>query len=146
MIAALKSDVKLSAGQTKDVDEAVGDLRKSLMGLGEMDPAERRARFRAARDELVTRISAVLNSEQRSTFDGIRERFAEDAARGGQPARIFLLGDDGEPKGVSIRLGASDGGMTEVISGAVEAGRDAIIGGGPRTGGARPPGGRRFGL
>ncbi len=145
MIAALKSKVKLTPAQTKEVDAAVGDVRKSVMGLGEMDPAERRERFRTVREELVTRISAVLTAEQRPTFDSIRARFAEDAARGGQAARVFVVDPDDNPKGVTIRIGASDGGQTEVLSGALEAGQEVIIGGGPRTAGARSRG-RRFGL
>jgi HlyD family secretion protein len=145
MIAALKSEVKLTTDQTKEVDAAVGDVRKSVMGLGEMAPAERRERFRTVREELVTRISAVLTAEQRPTFDSIRARFAEEAARGGQTARVFVVDADDNPKGVTIRIGASDGGQTEVLSGALEAGQEVIIGGGPRTAGARPRG-RRFGL
>jgi len=145
MIAALKSELKLTPDQTKEVDAAAGDIRKNLIGIGEMEPGERRERLRGARKEFVTRISAVLNDEQRRTFDGIRARFAEEAARGGQVARVFVVDAEGDPKGITIRTGASDGGVTEVISGGLEAGQEVIIGGGPSTSGTQRRG-RRFGL
>ncbi len=44
-----------------------------------------------------------------------------------------MLGADGKPQPVQIRTGATDGGLTEILSGPIEAGRDAIIGGGPKT-------------
>lgn len=145
MVAALKSELKLTPEQTKEVDAAAGDIRKNLMGIGEMDPAERRERLRGVRKEFVTRVSAVLNDEQRTTFDTIRARFAEEAARGGQIARVFVVDADDNPKGLTIRTGASDGGTTEVISGELKAGQEVIIGGGPSTSGAQRRG-RRFGL
>jgi HlyD family secretion protein len=59
-----------------------------------------------------------------------------------------VLGPNGKPLGITVRLGASDGGSTEVVSG-LEAGRDLIIGGGPRVADATantPLGGRRLGF
>jgi HlyD family secretion protein len=45
---------------------------------------------------------------------------------------VFVVGPDGKPKGVTVRIGATDGANTEVISG-VDAGAEVIVGGGPRA-------------
>jgi HlyD family secretion protein len=60
-----------------------------------------------------------------------------------------VLGNDGKPQPVSVRLGATDGAVTEIASGQVDAGREVVIGGGPRpvetaASPARPP--ARFGF
>ena len=54
-----------------------------------------------------------------------------------------MTGQDGKPQGSTVRIGATDGGMTEIVSG-LDAGRDVIIGGGPRTDAATR--GPRFGF
>ena len=66
-------------------------------------------------------------------FDEIRKRLTESGGGARRRSAAFLCsGRDGKPEGVTVRIGATDGGMTEIVSG-LEAGRDVIIGGGPRT-------------
>ena len=57
-----------------------------------------------------------------------------------------MLGADGKPEAVPIRTGSSDGSVTEIISGAIAEGREAITGGGAKPGGNAfsPPGGGRL--
>ena len=45
---------------------------------------------------------------------------------------MFIVGADGKPEGVTVRIGANDGGMTEIASG-LEAGAEVIVGGGSRA-------------
>ncbi|MGH7308947.1 MAG: efflux RND transporter periplasmic adaptor subunit, partial [Candidatus Rokuibacteriota bacterium] len=62
-----------------------------------------------------------------------------DALRGGERAvagRVFILGPDGQPKPVSVRLGISDGASTEVLSGDLTEGQEVIVG---ASGGASGP-------
>ena len=67
----------------------------------------------------------------------------DGGSRATQVGRVFVTGRDGKPQGVTVRIGATDGGMTEIVSG-LEAGREVIIGGGPRAeAAARGP---RFGF
>jgi HlyD family secretion protein len=49
-----------------------------------------------------------------------------------QLGRVFVVGPDGKPQGVTVRIGATEGGATEIVAG-LEAGREVIIGGGSRT-------------
>lgn len=70
-----------------------------------------------------------------------------DAA--GTPGRVHVIGDDGQPRAVAVRLGATDGSFVEVVSGLAE-GDVVITGGGPRGGtepaasGGRGPRGPRL--
>lgn len=142
-VEAVKTELNLDAAQTKEIDAAIDAMRKSFGG--EADQAGRRERGRAARTDLEERITAVLNTEQRTKFDEIKKRLIESGGtRGSQVGRVFVTGKDGKPLGVTVRIGATDGGMTEIVSG-LEDGREVIIGGNPRSDAAAARG-PRFGF
>jgi HlyD family secretion protein len=142
-VEAVKTELGLSADQTKAVDEAVTEMRKAFVGAmaAEQDQNARRERARAMRKELDDKIAGALTEQQRPAFNAIRERFAEGGAVA-QTGRVFVLGPDRKPQGVTIRVGASDGAQTEVMAG-LDAGREVIIGGGPPANAQRGP---RFGF
>ena len=142
-VEAVKTEIKLSAEQARQVDEAVAEMRKSFVGAmtGEQDQTARRERARALRKDFEDRIAGLLSDAQRPAFNAIRERFADGGAVA-QTGRVFVLGPDRKPQGVTIRIGASDGAQTEVIAG-LEAGREVVIGGGPPANAQRGP---RFGF
>jgi HlyD family secretion protein len=52
----------------------------------------------------------------------------DDTATSGTPGRIFVLGEEGEPKLVPLRLGITDGRMTEVLAGKLSEGQRVITG------------------
>jgi HlyD family secretion protein len=148
MIETLKTELKLSSEQETEVDAAVAEMRKAAGAAG--GDGDRRERMRAARQAFDQRLDGVLNAEQRAKFAEIRQRMAEGRAerRATQTGRVFVVGPNGKPQGVTVRLGASDGGVTEVVSG-LDADREVIIGGGPRVADAvsnTPLGGRRLGF
>ncbi len=134
-VEAIKTELNLNAEQTKEVDAAIADMRKSFAGNGGggQDQAARRERGRAARQDLEDRIAAVLDADQRGKFNEIRKRLAEQGGgHAAQIGRVFVTGKDDKPQGVTVRIGATDGAMTEIVSG-LEAGREVIVGGGPRA-------------
>lgn len=151
LIASLRAELELDADQAREVDAAMAEARAALAAGQSGDDtgvAERRERSRAARTVLESRIAAVLTGGQRKKFDEIRQRHA-GTQRAGQTGRVFLLGQDGKPQPLTLRIGATDGVMTEVLSGNLQPGQDIIVGGGPRldaTGAQRPTFGPRFGL
>ena len=104
----------------------------------------RRERGRAARQDLEERIAAVLNAEQRAKFDEIRKRLTESGGARGRRSAASSSPAGRQAAGVTVRIGATDGGMTEIVSG-LEAGREVIIGGGPRADAATTRG-PRFGF
>jgi HlyD family secretion protein len=128
----LKAELKLRPEQQKDIEAALKEARKAFAGGGGDDQTARRERARAARQELDSRIVAVLDPDQRAKFDEIRKNAAGGSAtsRAVQTARLFVVGSDGKPEGVTVQIGATDGGVTEIVAG-LDAGREVIIGGGP---------------
>jgi HlyD family secretion protein len=147
-IEALKKEIQLSNDQSREIDAAVAEIRQTMTANASAggDVNTRRERFREARLALQQRIAGILKPAQKPAFDEIVKR-TEDVrdARATQTGRVFIVGPDGKPDGVTVRIGATDGGTTEIVSG-LEAGAEVIIGGGARTGAAASPRGPRFGF
>lgn len=145
-VDAVKKELNLSSKQASEVDALVADMRQSMMANAAAggDANARRERFRAARQDLQQRIAGLLTPAQKPGFEAIVTRFAEtQGGRAVQSGRVFVVDAGGKPQGVSLRIGATDGGVTEVVSG-LDAGAEVIIGGGARGGAAtRAP---RFGF
>ena len=56
---------------------------------------------------------------------------------GGGSGRVWIVGDDGKAKSVEVRLGLTDGSMTEIVSGDIKDGQEVIAG---QQTAAKPPG------
>jgi len=155
LVATMKAELSLSAEQEKEIDTALSDARNEMRATrgAEPDQAARREAARLMRTQVEDRLALLLTPEQRVKFDDIRKRLTQNGAgQGGvQNGRVYTMGSDGKAAPVTVRLGVTDGGMTEILSG-LDAGRDVIIGGGPRPADApapaagRPPGAGRFGF
>jgi HlyD family secretion protein len=146
-IAAVRSELDLSPAQREKLDALLSEQRRGFGGLAaESDLAVRRAKFVEMRRGLEASIVELLTPEQQTKFRAIVDRFSPTGgAREGQAGRVYFLGPDGKPQQVTLRLGATDGGVTELMAGQLEAGREVIIGGGPRgTDASRTP--PRFGF
>lgn len=143
LVEALTSEVRLTPDQVRQIETAVADLRGAFTSGtgGADDAATRRERARNARQNAEDKIAGVLTPEQRTKFDEIKKRLAE-GGRGGQSGRVFVVGGDGKPQGVTVRIGATDGGVTEIVSG-LDGDAEVIVGGGPKADAQRGP---RFGF
>ncbi|MBI3452510.1 MAG: HlyD family secretion protein, partial [Rhodospirillales bacterium] len=102
----------------------------------DLPPDERRTRAGAIRRNLGERIAGVLTPEQLPRFRALRSAQGSTGSAAGQ---IWVLGPDGQPKTVSVRLGIGDGAFTEVIGGALQAGQEIIVGSGRATAAAATP-------
>ena len=151
LAATLSERLKLSPAQQTQLAQMVDEARQEFRGLRTLglSPEEIRPRIQAIRRSLDQRISSTLNTEQRAAYERFRaERLSQAAegAAGGTPGRVFVVAPDGHPKAVPVRLGISDGTVTEVVSGELRSGQDVIVGGGLRPGPGGAPPGPRFGL
>jgi HlyD family secretion protein len=144
-LEAIKTEIKPAADQLREIEAAFADMRKSfLAGAGDGDANARRERILAARRELQQRIAGILTPEQKSLFDEIVKRQAASGGqRTAQSGRVFIVGRDGKPQGVTIGTGVTDGGSTEVVAG-LDEGAEVIVGGGAPADAARR--GPRFGF
>jgi HlyD family secretion protein len=138
-LETIKRDLNLTAVQLREAEAAVAQMRQNLVALAaaDGDANARRDRFRGARTDMEQRIAAVLTSAQKPAFEEILKRNAESRdARATQTGRVFIVGRDGKPQGVTVRIGANDGGSTEVVAG-LDVGAEVIVGGGPPPGAAQ---------
>lgn len=145
----LVAELKMDAAQAAKLDAIYEAARPRFMGLRDLPAEERgKARERISADVRAS-ISNILSPEQKQRYAAIA---AEGAGRQATRGRIYLLGEDGKPRAFNVRLGISDGTMTELLLGpnAPEAadlkeGATVIIGtvgGSAAPGAARPTGPR----
>lgn len=140
-IDTVKTELQLDPSQRERIDAILSEARPQFAALSDpsLDRNARIQRVRDIREQIAGRIDAVLNPTQKAGFMEIRARFGGERGANGQPGRVFVVGADGKAEAVPLRLGATDGAFTEVMSGAIEPGRDIIVGGGPAPGQAAAP-------
>lgn len=108
----LVEELKLDATQAAKLDAIYADMRPRFMQLRDLPPEERpRARERLMA-EIRARIGEQLKPEQKTRYTAM---VAEAAARTVTRGRLYLLGEDGKPVAYSVRLGITDGTMTELL-------------------------------
>jgi HlyD family secretion protein len=144
--AALRERIETELQPTPEQKEAIAAVlqerraaaREAMAGLSEN---ERRAAFRTARSEMITKVSAALDPERRAKFEAIMSEGRAASPQQGVPGRVYILDAAGQPKAVPVMLGPTDGAVTELLSGDVKEGTQVVIGGGPRPTTAAPAAG-----
>jgi len=131
--ARLIDELKLDDGQVAQLDAILQGARQrgaANMGDATLSDGERRQRIERNRSEVRQKISEILNPEQRALYERMQAEQAGRAAGGAvsTPGRVFLLGPDGQPKPVQLRLGLTDGNFTEILQGEISEGAEVILG------------------
>ncbi len=154
MIENLKSALQLTAAQGNDVEKLAQAMRKDIQAAGS-EPAARREVARAARQRFSRAVEGILTPEQREKYRGIVEARQEGRRRDqgsarentGVSGRVYVLDERGNPRAITLQLGASDGAFTEVLAGEIKVGDSVITGStNPAGKGARQNSAFRFGL
>jgi HlyD family secretion protein len=124
----LLTELKLDAEQQQRLDPIFAEMRNKFMGLRDM-PEEARAKAGAAiRADLRAKVEEVLRPEQKARYAEIAAEFGGRAG-GGQSTRGRLWVLDGDkPRGIDVRVGLSDGAMTEVSGEGITEGLEVIVG------------------
>jgi len=134
--SALRERIETELQPTPEQKQAIAEILRERRGNREamagLSPEERRAAFRTARDEIVTKIGAVLDPERRAKFEAIMQE-GRGAQRQGVPGRVYVLDEAGQPKPIAVTLGPTDGAFTELLGGEVKDGAQVVTGGGPRV-------------
>lgn len=108
----LVRELQLNTAQTEKVDAIYASARPKFMALRELPEVDRsKARERITAD-IRARIAEVLTPEQKKRY---AEMQAELAGRTITRGRIYVLGSDGKPKALNVRLGITDGSQTELV-------------------------------
>jgi HlyD family secretion protein len=123
----LVTELALDAEQQQRLEPIFAEMRNKFMGLREL-PEEARAKAGGAiRAELRARIEEVLKPEQKARYAEIAAEFAGRA--GGGPTtrgRLWVL-DGNVPRALEVRVGLSDGAMTEVSGEGISEGLEVIV-------------------
>lgn len=143
----LVSEVKPTTEQLAAIDGILEAGRERLRAERQgASPEEIRRNAQVMRRENMARIGQALDAERRARFEKLMaEALAQNRQRQlreTMPGRVHVIGEDGQPKGIDVRLGVTDGAVTEVIATELQAGTNLITGGGPLRA-AQPAAGNR---
>ncbi|MGH7314596.1 MAG: efflux RND transporter periplasmic adaptor subunit, partial [Candidatus Rokuibacteriota bacterium] len=116
----LVKGLNLSPEQQARLDPILEDGRQRMAELRKeaLSPWAHRSRAQRLREATRARVREILTPAQQASYD--------DSRGGDQRAvagRVFVLGPDGKPKAVTVRLGLTDGTATEVLGGQLTEGQ-----------------------
>lgn len=141
MVRTLTEQLSLSEEQQGQVRAVFTELRPQFQALGQLPPDQRRNRAQVLRQQAEERIGQFLTPEQRTRLAAVR------AGRGARvtQGQLWIVGGDGRPQAVPVRIGVGDGSVTEIVDG-IAAGTEVIVGGAATATSAPRPSGPRFGF
>jgi HlyD family secretion protein len=125
----LVAELKLDADQQGKLDAIFAGMRDKFMAARDLPEAEKSKAQERNRAEIREKVAAMLTPAQKLRYDELGAQAA--AARsggGGGTGRIWIVGEDGKPKAVELRLGLTDGSMTEIVSGEIKDAQEVITG------------------
>lgn len=145
----LVTELQLTPEQIEKVDAIYADARPRFMQLRELSPDERPKARERITAEIRARIGDVLTPEQKPRYTAL---VMEAAGRVVTRGRLYVQGEDGQPRAFSVRLGITDGTATELLvapgspeAQALQAGTRVITGtSSPTPAPSRPPAGPRM--
>jgi len=123
------AELKLDDQQQQRLDPIFAEMRNKFMGLRDLPEEARAKQGGAIRADMRARVEEILKPEQKLRY---AEIIAETAGRSSTGTtttrgRIYLL-DSGKPRALEIRVGLSDGAMSEVSGDGLIEGAEVIIG------------------
>jgi HlyD family secretion protein len=140
----LTRELKLNPEQQQKLEAIQRDTGQKIAAIATDNPADRKKEIGRLRAESRARIAEILDPEQRKLYDAI---VAEQSGRSSTRGRVWVLDAEGKPKAVALRLGITDGTLTEVLGEDLKAGDEVLIGtitgAAAATKGGNPP---RFGF
>lgn len=110
----------LTPAQRAEIEAAREEMRGRAANLPR-EAEGRQQQMQAARQRLIARVNAALNPEQRA-------RIAEARGVRGTTGTVWVAEDGASPRPVAVRLGVTDGTVTEIVSGDLAPGQSVVIG------------------
>ena len=102
-------------------------MRDKFRAARELPEAEKTRAQERNRAEIREKIAAILTPGQKQRYDELASE-SQAARAGGGAGRVWIVGADGKAKPVEVRLGLTDGSMTEIVSGDIRVGQEVIVG------------------
>ncbi len=131
--------MSLSEEQQGQVRAVFADMRPQFQSIAQSPPDQRR-----------TAPCAPAAGGGGAHFFTLEQRTRFAAVRAGRGVRVtqgqlWIVGSDGRPQAVPVRIGVGDGSVTEIVEG-IAPGQEVIVGGAGAAGSAPRPSGPRFGF
>jgi HlyD family secretion protein len=148
----LTQTLVLTREQQTRLEAIMQRARQQGQGLREQDGSEedKRARRRELQMQTRAQIRDILTDSQRQKYEDLLktlDRQRDESGAQERSGRVWLLGENGQPQPVALKLGVSDNTFTEIMTNDLRAGQEVIIGiqpPGKRSATTTPPGfGRR---
>ncbi len=125
----LVAELKLDADQQAKLDAIFDGMRDKFRAARDLPEAEKSKAQERNRAEIREKVSVILTPDQKKRYDELAsEAQAARAGGGGGSGRIWIVGEDGKARAVEVRLGLTDGSMTEIVSGDLKEGQEVIVG------------------
>jgi HlyD family secretion protein len=146
----LAQTLKLTDEQKKQVQAIFteGAQRGRALRQQGLTGTELQQAVAAMRENSGNQVRAVLNAEQRAGYEKIvaamRGRNASNANV--RSERVWIVGADGKPQAVAVRIGIGDGTYSELQGGEIKEGQKLIVGTAAKPAASNSGGGLRLGL
>jgi HlyD family secretion protein len=126
----LEKELQLTDAQKTRLEAIFTGMREKTRASREAPQPGREKAMERSRGEMRIQIAEMLTPEQKKKYDEIVAEQGERRAGAGRstPGKIYTLDEKRQLKEVNVRLGLSDGTMTEVVSGDVREGMDVVTG------------------
>ena len=124
----LTKSLGLTPEQLQKLEPILQETREKMRALATRgaNDNERRIESQRIREASREQIRAILTSEQRTKYD--QDMADARAGRQAISGRVFVLGPDGKPVPVTVRLGITDGSFTEVLASDLKEGQGVLVG------------------
>lgn len=123
----LLADLKPDESQQAKLEQIFDETRQKMARVRDLKgESDRRRAVERIRAESRTRIADILTAAQKPLYERLLGELGGRASAA--PGRIWIPGEDGQPKPVDVRLGLSDGTSTEIAEGPLGEGAEVILG------------------
>lgn len=129
----LTQALQLQPAQTSAIETIFAEAAERIVRLRRQaaPQAEIANAVQDNRRRVTERIMATLNPEQQTRY---REIISAQSGRSTvRTERVFVVGEDGQPKVLQLRVGLSDGNVSEVLGGELAEGQAVIVGNAARA-------------
>ncbi len=116
----------LTDEQKTQAEAILTEMRKKMAVAHQSQESERKKQIEKARNEMRQQMAAILNDEQKIKFEEMSSEY-DDRMNSSTTGRIYILENE-QPVEMNVRLGLSDGVMTELMSSKPEVGKKVIVG------------------
>lgn len=130
----LERELALDPAQKEKLAAIFSGMREKMQAARQ-DPDRQQAMERV-RAGMRAEVAAMLSPEQGKKYEEIQA--AQRPGGSGGRGSIHVLDNDGRPREVAVRLGLTDGLMTEIAAAGLAEGQQAIVGSAPKGDGAQP--------